>query len=185
MESKDRNAHLNLMLALCLIATGVSLRLLPHPANFAPVAAVAIFGGAVLPRRLAVWVPVAAMILSDALIGFYSYKIMFVVWASYLLIAFASSHWLRQFKLKNGILLTVSGSIFFFLATNFAVWLWGGMYARTWTGIAQCYTAALPFFRNTLLSDLFYTVMLFSVYALATRTASRRLLNTNVNSQIL
>ena len=76
-------------LAILLIALGVSLRIVPHPANFAPVTAIAIFGGAVLPRKLAIWVPVAAMMVSDAVIGFYS--MMPVIWACYALIALASS----------------------------------------------------------------------------------------------
>ena len=64
-----RQTQFNLTVALCLVFLAVSLRLLPHPANFAPVAAVALFGGAILPRRLSVVVPVVAMILSDAVIG--------------------------------------------------------------------------------------------------------------------
>jgi len=176
MSTKEQRYSLGI--ALSLIALAVSLRLLPHPANFAPVAAVAIFGGAALPRRLAVWLPVAAMALSDALIGFYDYRVMAVVWASYLLIALASNRWLQQRGLKTGVLLTVSGSIFFFLTTNFAVWVWGGMYAHNWTGLAQCYAMALPFFRNTFLSDLFYTATLFGLYAYAMRVAGIRVIST-------
>lgn len=177
--------NFNLVIALSLVFLAVSLRILPHPANFAPVAAIAIFGGAVLPRRLAVWLPVAAMILSDAFIGFYSYKIMFVVWGCYALIAFASSRWLRSPTLKKGAALTVSGSVIFFAVTNFATWLWGNMYAHSWSGLAQCYTLALPFFRNTLLSDLFYTAALFSLYAYATQVAAKKLFASETNSQVL
>jgi len=167
----------NVGIVLCLIALAVSLRLLPHPANFAPVAAVAIFGGATLPRRLAVWLPVVIMALSDVFIGFYDYRVMLVVWSSYLAIAFASSRWLRQIKIKNGVLLTISGSLFFFLTTNFAVWLWGGMYAHSWAGLSQCYGMALPFFRSTLLSDVFYTAVLFGLYAYALRIADKRVIS--------
>lgn len=160
----------NVTLALCLILVGTALRLLPHPANFAPIAAIAIFGGAVLPRQLAVAVPLAAVVLSDLFIGFYRYKIMFVVWGCYALTAFVSSRWLRKPGLAQGAILTVSGSLLFFTATNFAVWLWGNMYTLNWDGLVRCYTMALPFFRNTLVSDLFYTSALFGAYA-ATRRA--------------
>jgi len=152
-----------------LIVGAVMLRLLPHPANFAPVAAVAIFGGAMLPRKLALWVPLSAMMISDAVIGFYN--IMLVIWGCYALIALASSLWLRKPTFRRGAALTVSASIFFFIVTNFAVWAAGGMYAHTWAGLVQCYNMALPFFRNTALSDAFYTASLFGLYALANMAA--------------
>jgi uncharacterized protein DUF6580 len=154
-----------LAIALSLITIGVSLRLLPHPANFAPIAAIAIFGGAVLPRRTAVLVPLGAMMLSDLVIGFYS--TMWVTWACYLVIALAASHWLRRPALLKGAMLALASSLFFFVATNFAVWVWSGMYAHSWHGFTQCYIMALPFFRNTLASDLFYTAVLFGTYSLA------------------
>jgi hypothetical protein len=153
-------------IALCLVAIGVALRILPHPANFAPIAAISIFGGSVLPKKIAIWVPLGAMMVSDAVIGFYS--LMPLIWGCYLLIALASSHWLRPAKLLRGIVLTVSSSIFFFVVTNFGVWLTSGMYAHNWSGIVSCYTMALPFFRNTALSDAVYTAALFGVYALVT-----------------
>ncbi len=152
-------------IAVCLILIGVTMRILPHPANFAPITAISIFGGAVLPKRIAIWVPLAAMIVSDAIIGFYS--LMPLIWACYLLIALASSRWLRTGNLLTGIKLTVSASLFFFIVTNFGVWLTSGMYSRTWSGLVSCYTLALPFFRNTFLSDAIYTAALFGIYALA------------------
>jgi hypothetical protein len=161
-----RNGRSELMIALALIAVGVSLRILPHPANFAPITAIAIFGGAVLPRKFAVWVPVGAMMISDAVIGFYS--MMPVTWACYALIALASSLWLSgRLRFIRAAVLTLSASIFFFVVTNFAVWLTSGMYTHTVQGFWQCYIMALPFFRNTVLSDACYTAALFMAYALA------------------
>jgi hypothetical protein len=165
-----------LAIALCLIAFAVCLRLLPHPANVAPVAAVAIFGGAILPRRLAAWLPVVVMALSDAFIGFYDYRIMLVVWGGYFAIALASSRWLRQPTWKAGVLLTISGSTFFFLVSNAAVWEWGGMYAHSAVGLIRCYIMALPFFRNTLVGDLFYTALLFGIYTYAVRAGAKKAL---------
>ena len=162
-----------LAIALVLIALGVTLRLLPHPANFAPIAAIAIFGGAVLPRRIAVWVPLGAMVVSDLFIGFYT--MMPVTWACYVMIALASSHWLRRPKLIRGAALTLASSLFFFVATNFAVWLSSGMYAHTWTGFARCYVMALPFFRNTAASDLFYVAALFGMSVLLNAVVRGRL----------
>lgn len=158
-------SRLTTVVALALIVLAVVSRLLPHPANFAPVAAVAIFGGAVLPRKVALWVPLAAMMVSDLIIGFYT--IMPIVWACYALIALASSIWLRRQTIARGAALTLGASIFFFIVTNFAVWAAGGMYTHTWSGLMHCYVMALPFFRNTVLSDAIYTSALFSALALS------------------
>jgi hypothetical protein len=167
----DRPQPVQLLLALALIALAVSARLLPHPANFAPVAAVAIFGGAVLPRKLAVWVPLVAMIASDLFIGFYA--MMPVTWGCYVLIALASSQWLRKPSLPRGVALTLGSSLFFFVVTNFAVWLTSGMYAYSWAGLMQCYNVALPFFRNTVASDALYAAALFGVFAFVRALAAR------------
>jgi hypothetical protein len=162
VKSGERQAA---VIACLLVLMAVGARLLPHPANFAPVMAVALFGGAVLPRRLAVTVPVAAMLLSDLIIGFYDYRVMVVVWGCYAVIALAGSRWLHRSSIVRGALLTISASLFFFLVTNFAVWLSSGMYAHSWRGLADCYILALPFFRNTFLSDLLYVTVLFGLYA--------------------
>jgi uncharacterized protein DUF6580 len=163
--------YIPFIIALGLIVMGISLRILPHQANFAPVTAIAIFSGVVLPRRVAWWVPLVIMIVSDAIIGFYS--LMPIVWGCYVLIALASSVWLRKPNLRKGVVLTIASSVFFFVVTNFAVWLAGGMYTHTWSGFIQCYAMALPFFRNTALSDSFYTALLFSVFALVIRSQSK------------
>lgn len=165
MEGK----YVPLATALSLVALGAGARLLPHPANFAPIGAIVIFGGAVLPKRLAVWVPLVALMASDLVIGFYD--IMPIVWACYGVVALAGNRWLRRPTLLRGGLLTVCASLFFFVVTNCAVWAASGMYAHTFAGLAQCYAMALPFFRNSLLSDLLYTGVLFSVYTVATNGA--------------
>lgn len=154
-----------MLLALVLVALAATLRLLPHPANFAPVMAVAIFGGSVLPRKLAVWVPLAAMVITDMVIGFYD--IMPIVWGCYVVVALASSIWLQRPTKIKGVTLTLAASLFFFAVTNLAVWAVSGMYAHTWQGLAQCYLMALPFLRNTALSDVFFTALLFGTFAAA------------------
>lgn len=155
----------NVMIALILIFLGVLLRLLPHPANFAPVAAIAIFGGAMLPRYWGIGVPVAAMVASDLFIGLHA--LILVTWGCYALITLAS-HWvLTKRSLGRGVILAISGSVFFFIVTNFAVWAQGRLYPRTLSGLGEAYTLALPFFRNTFMSDLFYTGLLFGLYWLS------------------
>lgn len=166
-----KNPTVNILLAVCLVLIVIGLRLAPHPANFAPVAAAAIFGGALLPRRYALSVPLGAMIISDLIIGLH--PLVAVTWGSFGLIALASNRWLHGGNLKKGALLTLGSSVFFFVVTNFAVWVQSGMYAHTWSGLVRCYTMALPFFRNTILGDVFYTAALFLVYAMATALSIR------------
>jgi hypothetical protein len=160
-----KQRHIELTIALCLVSLGIILRLLPHPPNFVPLAAIALFGGAILPRKLAVWVPLLAMIVSDAIIGFYS--TMFVTWACFALIALASSIWLRKPSLVKAALFSLSSSVFFYIVTNFSVWAGTAMYAHTWKGLVDCYAMAVPFFRNTVLGDLFYTMAFFGLYSYA------------------
>lgn len=158
-------------LAIALVGFGVTMRFLPHPANLAPVGAIALFGGAVLPRKMAWWLPLAVLVISDYFIGFYN-GIGFV-WASFLLISIYGMA-LRDQKLLARIGLgALGGSVIFFVVSNFGVWAQGNMYALTWAGLVKCYTMALPFFRNTFLGDLIYGSILFSAWALAPKVVPR------------
>lgn len=163
--------RIKLLLAIGLVVAAAGLRLLPHGDNFAPVAAVALFGGAVLPRRLGVFVPLVAMIASDIIIGFH--PLIPVTWGCYLLIALASNRYWQRGGWMRKISLVAGSSLFFFVATNFAVWLQGDLYPYTLAGLGQCFAMALPFFRNTLLSDVFYSGALFGLYALAIQMGGR------------
>lgn len=160
--------------ALVLIATGAVLRLLPHAPNFAPVGAIALFGGAMLSRRLALIVPVAAMLASDVFIGFYEPAVMVSVYASFLLTVLLG-RWVGQrvgpLRVMGG---SLAGSAAFFLITNAAVWAFGHGYARDASGLIQSYVNALPFFRNTLLSDLLYSSAFFGMMAAVTAITRRR-----------
>ncbi len=166
--------HATAGIAILLVMLAVLVRIMPHPANFAPVTAVAIFGGAVLPRRLAIVAPLLAMAVSDLIIGTYDWRIMLTVWTCYATTAYVSSHVLRRPRMTRGAVLTLAASLSFFVITNFAVWAASGMYAHTWTGLEECYLSALPFLRNTVLSDASYTVLLFGVLYTARMALERR-----------
>ncbi len=151
-------------IALTLIVLGVGMRFLPHPANFAPIAAIALFSGVYLKKWYACIVPLAAMILSDAVIGFHN-TIVFT-WGSFL--AVGAIGWYVQ-RRKNPIAIVLgalAGSVLFYIVTNFGVWMVSDLYAKSWQGLLECYTLALPFFRNTLAGDLFYTGIFFGLYEL-------------------
>ncbi|MBI3324323.1 MAG: hypothetical protein HYZ92_03490 [Candidatus Omnitrophica bacterium] len=157
-------------LAVALLIFGVAARLLPHPPNATPVAAIALFGGATLPRRLAWWLPLAVMVLSDLVIGLHD--VILFTWGGFVLTSLLGLWLRRRSGLGRIAASAVAGSLLFFMLTNFGVWLLGDagrMYPKTLDGLWQCYAAALPFYRNTLLGDLAWSAGLFGLYALAAR----------------
>jgi hypothetical protein len=167
-ETKETQANnaLRLAVILLLIAAVASLRLLPHPWNFTPIGALALFGGAMLrDKRAAFLLPLALLFAGDLVLGFY--RLMPIVYASFLvsvLIGFLLRERRTAPRVAGAALL---GSVQFYLLTNFAVWAAGNLYPRTAPGLAACYAAALPFFRNTLASDLLCAAILFGSFALA------------------
>lgn len=136
------------------------MRMVPHPANFAPIGALALFGGIYLPKRFALVIPLGAMIVSDIFIGFYTWQIMIAVYSSFILSCLIGL-WVRSHKTALTVLGgALAGSFIFFFITNAAVWAFSGMYPFTFQGLSQSYLMGLPFLRNTLAGDLFYTTFL-------------------------
>lgn len=147
---------------LLIILFAVAIRLLPHPPNVAPIAAMALFGGVYLNKKYALIVPLVAMFISDIFLGFYP-EIIFV-YGSFFLIGLIGL-WLRNHKtFRNVIFASIGSSILFFLITNFGVWLMGSMYEKSFAGLLEAYIMGLPFFRNTLLGDLGYVGLFFGSY---------------------
>ena len=142
------------ILAVLVILILVFFRLIPHPPNFTPILAISVFSGIKFKSNLfSYFVPVLAMFLSDAIIGFHSG--IYLIYAT-LIIAAAVS---KRFNNINSAAL--SSSFLFFLITNFHVWVISSTYPKTLLGIIECYTLALPFFAMTLLSTFFFTYSLF------------------------
>lgn len=158
----DNRARFFFLVAAVAI-TAVS-RLLPHPPNFAPLCTIALFGGATFAdRRLAFLIPLSAMLLSDAILGFHS--LMPVVYAA-LAVNVALGMWAGN-RLKVARLLPagLAGTVAFFVISNAGVW-W--KYSEhTLASLIQCYTLAIPFFQNSLAADLVFGVLLFGAVSLA------------------
>ncbi len=151
-----------------LVLAATALRLAPHPPNFVPIAAIALFGGATFSdRRAALLLPLIAMALSDVVLGF-SISTIFV-YASFVLITGLGFMLRDRSSLGQIASASVAGAVLFYAVTNLGVWLVGGLYPKTLAGLATCYVAAIPFFWNTLLSDLFYVALLFGIWSLARR----------------
>jgi hypothetical protein len=155
------------LLALALIVLA-ALRIVPHPWNFTPIGAMALFSGALLrDRRLAFLFPLLALFAGDIFIGFH--KLIPIVYASFL-INVAIGLWLRDHRTATRIsLATLLGATQFFLVTNFSVWQFLGGYPHTAGGLVACYIAGIPFLWNTLAGDAVYAALLFGSFALAER----------------
>ena len=153
---------------LTAIVAAAALRLLPHPPNFTPIGAMALFSGAQFGRRpLAFVAPLGALLLSDAVLGFHVW--MPFVYGSIALIVLIGWFALSRVSVLRLAGAAVASSVLFFAVTNFGIWMFGGTYPQTIAGLAACYLAAIPFFQNTLAGDLFYTGVLFGGFALLER----------------
>ncbi len=164
--SQNESLFYRTLLALGMILLAAALRIAPHPWNFTPVGAMALFSGALIrDRRLAFVFPLLTLFIGDIFIGFH--KLIPIVYASFLLSVLIG----RLLQNRRTILrigaATLLGSAQFFLVTNFAVWWLLNSYPKSASGLAACYLAGIPFFWNTLAGDAFYSALLFGVYALA------------------
>jgi Family of unknown function (DUF6580) len=157
---------LRAVLAAMMIVLAALLRIVPHPWNFTPIGAMALFSGAMFrDRRIAFLFPLVALFAGDLFVGLH--RLIPVVYASFLLSVFIGT-WLAN---RRGIR-RIGGAVFlgalqFFLITNFAVWQLFGTYPHTPAGLAACYIAGLPFFGNTLAGDALYATLFFGSFALA------------------
>jgi hypothetical protein len=154
----------DLALAFGLVGLDVVARLVPHEPNFTPVAASALFAGSTLRSpALAFVVPLAAMALADGVLGFNDWRVTAVVYAAVAIPAMLGVFAMRSATLLLALPLAVTSSVIFFVATNWAVWMFSGIYTRDAGGLLKCYTAAIPFFQNTVLGDLIWTAILFGL----------------------
>jgi hypothetical protein len=175
---KDMITRPKLAFIISLILAGALFRFIPHWPNFTPVAAIALFGGTCLGKKyLAFIVPLAAMLLSDLVLGFHAYMgAVYLAFGLTVMIGF----WLRgRVNVRNVALASVVSSVLFYLVTNFAAWLASPIYPSTFNGLVQSYVAGLAFFNNgslglsfflnELAGGLFYNAVFFGVYYAAKR----------------
>ena len=154
------------LIGMILVAT--LMRLIPHPPNFTPLTAMALFGGACFAdKRLAFLVPLMALFLSDLVLP--ADALMPVVYGSFALIV-CLGFWLRRQRNATRVIgASIAGAVIFFILTNFGAWAVDTLhlYPKTMSGLIDCYVMAIPFFGNTLISSLLYSALLFGGLALA------------------
>jgi hypothetical protein len=158
-------------IAVVLIIAGIALRLIPHTANFAPVGAIALFGGAVLSARIAWWLPLAIMVVSDLFLGLHG-TILFT-WGGFLLVALFGMLLKNQKNWLRVPLGAMGAAVIFFIVSNFGVWVEGKLYPHTWQGLVDCYVMAIPFLKTSLMADFAYSIALFSAFALAAQSTKK------------
>jgi hypothetical protein len=170
LATENKAAVVRTLLIIALILLAAALRLAPHPWNFTPVGAIALFAGAtVRDRRLAFVFPLLVMFATDTIIGFN--KLSPLVYASFLLSVLIGGLLIQKRNILRVGGATFLGSLQFFLITNFGVWAFLGSYPRTGAGLATCYIAGVPLFWNTLAGDAVYTALLFGALRAAEHLA--------------
>ena len=181
-----RETYGRVALAVFLILFGAAMTLVDHAWNITPMGAIALFAGAyLLNRPLAVFVPIAALVISDLAKTLFdpywgfdrsTLLVMAFKYLGFVGIALCGQLVRRErapVAAYVGSLAgaALGGAVVFFLVSNFGCWLtplFG--YERSMDGLLQCYGLALPFFRAMLVGDLIYVPLLFGVFALAERT---------------
>ncbi len=158
------------MVLYLYILGAVLFRLIPHPWNLTPLAAMFLFGGATFrSKSKSLLVPLAALLVSDYAVDLLLYHGTYhwfspFTWGGFLLIGLlgwtlrGKAHWAKIGAAS------IAGSTIFFLVSNFGVWLGWTMYPRSVAGLAACYSAAIPFYRNSLIGDLLFTAVMFGSY---------------------
>lgn len=154
-------------------------RLIPHPANFAPIGAMALFGAAHFKSKWAAFlVPLLALWLSDLVIvnvlyaGYYKtftffYGGFYWIYGTIALTTLMGLFTLRKINIGTVAGSSIAASLLFFIITNFGVWPGSSLYTQDLNGLIACYVAGIPFFGGTLSGNLFYSAVLFGGYALA------------------
>lgn len=173
-----------MILAILMVLGAGLYRLAPHPYNVAPVAAMALIGGMYFGRRYAMWVPLAVLAVTDLLLNaqmgypllYWPRVIDYGVFAVIGLLGLA----VRTGGTGSKIAAAVATPFLFFVVSNFGVWLFGlnlanAPYAKTAAGLVECYAAALPFLRGTVIGDWAFMTLFVALLMAARRTASARL----------
>ena len=154
--------NLIIILGLCLLI--FMTRLVPHTANFSPVFALALFVGYLSRDWRLGFLPLLALFASDLFLGFYQPGVMFSVYLTLILTILAGQYLKKSYSYSLAINISLLSAILFFALTNWAVWFFGTWYASDITGLQQSYLLAIPFFKNTLLSNFVYSAFFFGAY---------------------
>ena len=172
MNRLEDNRRGILVVSLLLLLAAIS-RLLPHPDNFTPLGAIALFGGTFIAnRRLAILIPLGLMLFSDIMLevvfGTGFHNTMFYVYGALILVSTIGFVLRSRVQLQTILVSSLVGSLIFFFITNFGMWM-TGYYGYSGKSLLDCYIAGIPFFRGTVTGDLFFNLVLFGSFSLVRR----------------
>tara|TARA_B100000945_G_C20220224_1_gene520271 strand:+ start:189 stop:701 length:513 start_codon:yes stop_codon:yes gene_type:complete len=152
---EKRNIN-NLLIPISLLLIMSFSRLIPHPPNFTPIIAVGILGGYFFKNlNWSLGIVFLSIFLTDLLLGFYPSMLMIYLSLAIIILSFHKLNNLMNFK--NLFLYGLSGSVIFFIVSNFGVWMFDGLYEKNLEGLIKCYIMAIPFFKNTLFSTIIFS----------------------------
>ena len=185
----------NLLILFILILACALYRVWDNrPMGFAPQIAMALFAGSVSKdKRFAFLFPILSLFISDLLYqflysqglstikGFYSGQ-----WLNYLLIASITiiGFFINKNKIGQIFVGSLAGAVYFFLISNFMVWIGGGWdinnqpYPRSFSGLMLCYSEALPFFKWSVLSTLLFNGVFFGSFYLLGKSVLKKEMQT-------
>ncbi len=171
------------LLATSLIAIAVVFRMFPILPNFQPIMGIALFAGYVFSdnKKIAFLIPIIAMLASDIFLELFSttlfgYHIGFhntilFVYSAFLLVVLQANLFIKNIKFLTILLNAIGGSIIFFIVTNLGAWLFGSNiynmpYDKSLTGFTECFVAAIPFYKNSMISSVIFSFVIFGAYSL-------------------
>ncbi len=166
-------SHRNLVILLILVVA--TIRMFPHPLNITPVGAFALFCGAYLTDKRFLLLPLAALLIGDAIMGFYTWIVMVGVYAGFALSSLIGRWTMAKSRtVPRFVMGVVLGAVVFYLVSNIGMW-WIA-YPKTFTGLLACWTEGLPFLLRTLAGDFVYASIFFGIveWHMKTTTASHR-----------
>jgi hypothetical protein len=167
------------MIAYLVLILAALSRLVPHAfhgtaINFTAVGAGLLFFGSRRPR----WQSLAAVAILAAT-DFYLTRFVYgypfeikgyvVTWAWYAAVCLLGCSLLRKVTVLRVVAGVVASASSFFLLSNLVVWIGSGMYPHSAAGLSACYTSALPFYANDLVSTGLVSTVLFGLPVLAAK----------------
>ena len=142
-----------------LVLLGVLFRIIPHAPNFTPMLTIALMSGLYMKNKFSILLPISIMLLSDIFIGSH----ITAIWVYFSLMMIFIIGYLIKNSLSNIFLYSILSSVLFFIISNFGVWFSGG-YSYSLEGLIICYTMAIPFFKNTLISTVLFSMLFYSLH---------------------
>ena len=194
MNNKDNNSK-KIFWIILLISLGIFYRMIPHPPNFSPLYSISVFSS-FLPiefqnklnnnrfwKYFSFFIPLIILFLTDLILGFYKGMIFnYFAFISFSVISYFTFVKLKKMsRVLLGLILSIFSAIYFFIISNFGVWLLSGMYSKDLTGLILCYVNAIPFLGNSILSAIVFSLIIFYSYELVINLGGNKVKNVELN----